>query len=367
MALAFLPDGKTLASGCRESTVCFWDLTASNRPPTHANLVISIGLDSPSHLEAQSYAPGKPAPGVVRRFSFAFTPDGRSFITSDPDGSLGVWDTRSVQRKERLPAFGSNNWGVALSPDGQWLAVGNASGKVHVWDWRERRRVASFEFPFEFFGRLRFSRSGQFLWAIVMLDDLTTGFKLWRTADWQEVPLVGVEVADILSVDFSPDDQRLAAGYLNGAVKLWDFPFGQHETTFTNHQKTAWTVVFSPDGRRLVSTSLDGTVKLRDLFAHGEVATLRGHLQGVWGAAFSPDGRRLATGGTEAREAVKLWDLATQRELLSLQGEGEFFDLLAFSPDGSTLMATSFDGIAHLWYAPSWEEIEAAERGAVTP
>jgi WD40 repeat protein len=52
MALAFLPDGKTLASGCSESTVCFWDPTASNRPPTHTSLVISMGLDSASHLDA---------------------------------------------------------------------------------------------------------------------------------------------------------------------------------------------------------------------------------------------------------------------------------------------------------------------------
>jgi WD40 repeat protein len=94
---------------------------------------------------------------------------------------------------------------------------------------------------------------------------------------------------------------------------------------------------------------------------------LRGHLGPVGGAAFSPDGRRLAAGGTDAREAVKLWDLATQRELLSLQGEGEYFVRVAFSPDRNTLAAVSFDGIAHLWRAPSWAEIEAAEKGQVAP
>jgi WD40 repeat protein len=272
-----------------------------------------------------------------------------------------------VQQKESLPALGSNNWGVALSSNGHWLAVGNASGKVNLWDWRNRRLAASFDVPFEWVGHLGFSRSGRFLWAIVIFNDWTTRFRIWRMEDLQEVPLAGVQVADIWWGDFSPDDRLLAAGYANGAVKLWDFPSGRHETTFTNQTGSVCAVLFSPDGRRLASTSWDATVKLRDLFAHGEVATLRGHLQGVWGAAFSPDGRRLATGGSAAKDAVILWDLATQRELLSLQGEGEYFDLVAFSPDGSTVMATSFSGVAHLWRAPSWAEIAAAEKVAVAP
>ena len=121
-----------------------------------------------------------------------------------------------------------------------------------------------------------------------------------------------------------------------------------------------------PPNLLTISTSSGGTVRLWDLFAHREVATWRGH-SGVWGAALSSDARRLATGGTDAREAVKLWDLATQRELLSLPADGQFFLHVAFSPDGNTLMATSYAGIAHLWRAPSWAEIEAAEKGAVTP
>jgi WD40 repeat protein len=303
----------------------------------------------------------------VHRFGFTFTPDAHSFITTDPGGSLTVWDTRSVQATEKLSELGSNNWGVALSPDGHWLAAGNASGKVNLWDWQQRRLVNTLEVPFEWLGHLRFSRSGRFLWAMVMFNDWTTRFRIWQAEDWEEVLLVGVQVAGVWWADFSPDDRLLAAGYANGAVKLCDFPSGQHETIFTNQVKSVSVVVFSPDGRMLASTSWDGTVILRDLFAHREAATLRGHSSLVWGAAFSPDGRRLATGGTDAREAVKLWDLATQRELLSLQGEGEFFTEVAFSPDGSTLMATSFAGIAHLWQAPSWAEIEAAEKGGVSP
>ena len=193
--VAFSPDGKTLVSGCDKGTACFWDVTATNRPSFRTSLPIGFRMASAAEVDPRGFAREALNPKVVRRFGFTFTPDGRSFITTDPDGFLGVWDAWSVQQTKPLSELGSNNWGVALSPDG----------------------------------------------------------------------------------------------------------------------------------------------------------------------------RRLATGGTDAREAVKLWDLVTQRELFSLQGEGDFFYLVAFSPDGSTLMATSFAGIAHLWRAPSRAEIEPAEKGAVTP
>ncbi|HRY50569.1 MAG TPA: protein kinase [Candidatus Paceibacterota bacterium] len=362
MVLAFLPDGKTLVSGCQEGTACFWDETATNRPSSHTTLAISFGPGSQAALEAPSFAPEALDPKVVRRFGVAFTPDSQSFITTDPNGWLGVWDAKSVRLKERLPALGSNNWGVALSPEGRWLAAGNASGKVKLWDWRERRLVKTFEVPFEWFGQLRFSRNGKFLITGVAKNDHTVRVRIWRTKDWAEVPLAQTQYTGIWSADLSPDDRILATGHANGAVKLWNFPSGQHVTTITNHTGAVPAVLFSPDGRVLASASWDGRVGLWDVFARRELATLSGHLGMVWAAAFSPDGRRLATGGSGAKDAVLLWDLATQREILSLQGEGEFFFQVAFSPDGRTVMASSFTGVAHLWDAPSCVEIEAAEK-----
>ena len=367
LALAFLPEDRTLVSGCDAATACFWDVTATHRSPGHASLEISYGIAAKAEVQPQGFTREPLDPKVVCRFGFTFTPDGRSFITTDHNGVLGVWDTRLVQQTERLSELGSNHWGVALSPDGHWLAIGDAAGKVQIWDWTSRRAVTNFALPFEWAGHLRFSRSGRFFWAGVVFNNHTTRFRTWRTKDWQEVTLAGVQDGEIYWADFSPDDQLLAAGYKSGAVKLRDFPSGQHETTFTNQAKSVSAVVFSPDGRMLASTSYDGTTILRDLFAHRELATLWGHSSLVWGAAFSPDSQRLATGGTDAGEAVKLWDLATQRELLSLAADGQFFLHVAFSPDGNTLMATSYAGIAHLWRAPAWAEIEAAEKGPVTP
>ena len=364
-AMALSQDGRRMAVHTGADTIALWDLTVSNRHPGHASMAISAGPGPAGGLEPESLTLRALDPKAVRRFGFTFAGDSRSVITTDPDGVLGVWDCRSAQKTESLSELGSNYWGVALSPDGHGLAAGQASGQVHVWDWSQRRRVATIQFPFEWFGQLQFSRSRRFLRALAGFNDWTTRFGIWRTVDWREATPPGVH--GLWTADLSPDDRFLAAGYRDGKVMLWDFPSGQLQTTFTNHDAPVWVVVFSPDERLLASTSWDGTVRLWDLSARREMATLRGHSGGVWAAAFSPDGQRLATGGAGAQVAVKLWDMATRRELLSLEGEGELFAHAAFSPDGSILMAACFSGSAHLWRAPSWAEIEAAEKRQLAP
>jgi WD40 repeat protein len=95
-----------------------------------------------------------------------------------------------------------------------------------------------------------------------------------------------------------------------------------------------------------------------------EAETLRGFLQGAHSVAFSPDARRLAVGG-DGREAIKIWDLQTGQELLTLEAQDSLFGHYggtAFSADGSLLGSLPFLGVLHVWRAPSWSEIEAAEQ-----
>ncbi len=364
LALAFQADGQTLVSGCGQGAACVWDLTATNKTHTHTKLAISEWLTP--NLPRQNFAPGALDPKVVQRLGLAFTPDSQGFITTDPDGMLSVWDARTMQPTESLPMLGSNCWGVALSPDGHWLAVGDAAGKVHIWDWKTRQLVKSFDVPFEWCGGLRFSRSGGFLIAIVTSNNRARNLKAWTTRGWEELPLRGIRVEAPYAADLSPDDRFLALGYTDGAVTLRSVPSRQDETTFGKHIMGVSDVSFSPDGLVLVTTSLDG-VKFWDVVTRRELATFRGHSAMVWSATFWGDGRRVATGSSSSKSAVILWDPVAHRELLSLSTEGQFFVNLLVSPDGNTLVATSLDGHANLWRAPSWAEIEAAEKGAEKP
>jgi WD40 repeat protein/serine/threonine protein kinase len=144
----------------------------------------------------------------------------------------------------------------------------------------------------------------------------------------------------VRSVAFSPDGSRLASGYLNGTVKIWDALTGK-ETFTLEHARQVTSVAFSPDSTRLASASDNKTVKLWDVQTGKETFSFNGHLVAVASVAFSPDGTRLVSAGQDG--TVKVWDAASGEEKLSFKGYGGGTIPVVFSPDGKRLASVNKD------------------------
>ena len=118
---------------------------------------------------------------------------------------------------------------------------------------------------------------------------------------------------------------------------------------------------FSPDSQMMSTCSSTGFGYLWDTENWTSIATLR-HNQAITGICFSPDSKRVITSGV-GREAIKLWDTANHREVLTLAA-GNLFSSPALLKDGRTLVAVgrlNANPLFHIWRAPTFEEIEAAE------
>jgi len=184
----------------------------------------------------------------------------------------------------------------------------------------------------------------------------------WDTLTWQVIRAFRVETKSATWPALSPDGCLLGIGTQTGAVHWLNAETGELlAATSAAHRHLVGGLAFSADGTRAASVAQEGTVALWDPSSLQLIVSFKGHMQGAHGVAFSPEGRRLATSGG-GREAVKLWDMATYRDLITLSGQGSVFSFVAFSPDGKWLIACNGEGHLHLWHAPSWEEIEAAER-----
>lgn len=167
--------------------------------------------------------------------------------------------------------------------------------------------------------------------------------------------------AAVEDVDYSPNDERIAAAYSDGRVRIWDAQSGtlylnfvlQNEEEYGPRQR----IDFSPDGQRLATAGDDGTVRIWDAESGQELLVLRGHEDSVTDVAFSPDGASLASSSED--NTVRLWAVESGKERWVVDGQGP----IAFSPDGAFLAADSGgDGLA-LWDVETGEQRGSLESG----
>jgi WD40 repeat protein len=169
---------------------------------------------------------------------------------------------------------------------------------------------------------------------------------------------------NVLSLAFSPDGTRLAAGTDQASVHLWEArgsarPDGSAwpaaSRRLAEHREWVNALMFSPDGSRLAAATGSGEVWISDV-ASGEVLyRLTGHVDRARAVAYSPDGRWLASGGADG--IIRLWDPATGTEAGALRGHTEQVWSVAFDEDGVLLVSGGDDGTTRLWDVTSGRQL----------
>ncbi len=336
-ALAFSPDGRTLASGDLAGSVRTWD--PSSNPEFRA-------------LEEQPYA--------IQ--DVAFSPDGKTVVSADYRNVL-VFDAGTGRK---AAGFEIDHWSfaMALSPDGRTLATGGQTGTgggppalIRLWDVASGRAIGTL-LPgegAESVTELVFSPDGRFLATNPSRYDSDLGKTVSRVEVWDVARRrVAWALRDGASpLAFSPDGRTLAAEGGDRAIRFLDPATGRERPGTWPRIALASHLTFSADGRRIAARISTGGVSVWKTDQEGPEATIP-EVHGP--IAFSPDGLSLA-----ACDGIDLviHQVATGQELARLSGHIYPPDCLAFSPDGATLASgggsrDENDGV-HLWRAPRVE------------
>jgi WD40 repeat protein len=273
-ALAFEPHSGLLASAGRDHTVQWHDprTRRPDRPP----------LKLPASVLALAYHPD----GRLLAMILGSNQKGKE------TGELHVLD-RVTGRRVRLGDRGEVVSAVAFSGDGKHLAAASREGTVWLWDGRTLQPRQTWRGKKVRGAGLAFHPDHRTL--AIGLDAVVQLWDVDRGALRRSLPLpVGVNV-----LAWSPDGRRLAGGLRNASVQVWDLDNSPQGRTLTGHTGRVRAVAWTPDGRRLASASADGSVRLWDPARDREVLTLSGHNQVVQALAFSADGRFLASGGRD--------------------------------------------------------------------
>jgi WD40 repeat protein len=376
-ALAFSPDGRTLADGDSDghnADLFLVDTRTHRRRAVSTSVVNAVTADVAFAPGGRTIVSGEVVSGrisppdevlVTRRTSdlsvvarspaiaggrlIGFTNDGRQLLVTSGETTSYLLDAHTFRRMRRFHISGAG----AISPVAPVAAFGEDVGSVTFLDLRTgalrpaTRRAA---------GRViavAFSADGRVL--ATTSDD--------GSVDVWEVPTGSLRetfeghAAAALGPRFGPDGATLYSGSSDGSVIVWDvsgkhrlgrsFRFdpvaapgaGEHPQS----TDTSTAVAVSPDSSRFATSPGAGSVTLWRAATEGVAGTLRGPSGSVAALAWSHDGRLIAATGSAHR--IVIWDAATRKVVMLLPHSGAMGNrAIAFSPDDRLVATAGIDG-----------------------
>ncbi len=279
-ALAFAPDGSTLASGASDGAVFLRDADGerytlmereANSLPIHAiafaaddTIVVggAFGWHGYRRDIAGKWAAFAP-PMITPTNALAMLDDhtlavGTGHSAKATAGVFELWDLNTGLRRE--PHFREPNGvrAVAVCPERRMVAWANAYRKVSVWEVQKRDAI-------EF-----------------------------------------MQPKTCRAVALSPDGKQLVVA-VDWEAKVYDIERQQVRFELKGHKGAVSAVSYSPDGSTIATASWDEKVKLWDAATGRERATFKWPIGRVCSLTFAPDGLRLAAGGDIG--TVVVWDM----------------------------------------------------------
>lgn len=254
-----------------------------------------------------------PAGDLLRRFDhgaeingLAASPDGAYLASTAADGTVRMWNTETGDARliERRTGAALD---AAFSPDGRTLVTSGDDLALHVFDLAAGGAPRSLRGHTDVARALTFRRDGRTLYSaggegVVRAWDLATGESRAYTGHDGRVRTLAL----------SADQRYLASGGADGAIVVWDLAHGDRPTVLRGHAAEVRWVAFAPSGAELASAGWDGTVRRWNL-DDGSATVWRADDDKVQCVEFSPDGTTLASAGADGM--VRLWTVDDRRAI----------------------------------------------------
>lgn len=278
-AVAWSPEGQSIASGGWDNTVQVWTAT------TLQTLVSLTGHTQPVKAVAWSpdgaYLASASWDNTVRILhvatkdelplydghsaqveDVAWSPDGTLVASAGHDGRVLVWKSSNRRTVCTYTGHTETVWSLSWSPNGQSIASASQDGTVHVWNATTGRHILTYEGHAGHLDSVAWSPKGRYI-ASAGHDGI---IQVWNASTGSSLFSYSHEKGVVKALQWSPDGRYVAAGVK--VVDIWDTHASQQKASrnpvFTYEGHSTWVnaLSWSPDGRSLVSASDDQTAQV---------------------------------------------------------------------------------------------------------
>jgi WD40 repeat protein len=396
LSMALHPNGKILATGSSDGTVCLVDVADGRivkRVSTRARTPRGLDYNQDGTLlavtctwacvvmDASTLEVVPPAlPELSGGWSASFSPDGGLLATTAWPSSVRLWEmspeparhvierhatgvsgmaagagvffsaasngevtkfeTPGMSRMWKGEAGRGLRW-LALSHDGAMLATAHGDGLIRLVDASSGSVI----------GELK-GHTGQVNTAVFLSDGrLVSGgmdwrIRIWDTATQRELATLKTP-EEVLGLATSPDGKWLVASPRKQFLMAWSLPELEDRPRHIATRTVVWNPTFAPDSRQLAAGGFGGNVELLDLMGGSERASLISHRRLVPRTAISPDGDWLVSVSND--RLIKIWSLEDGAELATLQGCGSEATSAHWIPGTSKFAVGYRTGEVEVW------------------
>ena len=347
-ALAFAPDGRTVASKVQVGGIRIWDVKTGKE-------VRRLGWDGLDDISRPIHLP--PEHGGNLPSTLHFRAAGKEIVQSyERHGKVFFQNAETGKVGGQMAATGMV---CGVTPDGKELLMGDEkSGKASLSSIANGAERKSFRVEGEL-QSLALGADGKTVVAankasIVWLWDVESGNQLGK---WQ-VAWEGMTGAELTVVAVTGGGKVILAGTTNGTIRRWDVESGKELAPLKGHTWYVTGLFIAPDGRTLISVGWDGLVRRWDLQKGEPISPGPGYGNHML-ASLSPDGRWVAAGDADGR--LDLWETATGKLHHPLKPSGASIQAVTFRPDSNELAVAQGDDQVVIWDVASGREVRSLE------